>query len=237
MRARRRAEVGAAAGVVRDTRAVQDTGAVRPLTARDTRAAGTLLTASHADYPAFRHVFPDRRQRDRVLRPFLRATVADAADVGCSAAAWDAGELVGVALWLPPGAFPWSTRRKLRATPALARAALAAPRAFGAFARIGAAAESARPAEPYWCLETLGIAPLHQGQGWGSRLVQAGLVLADATKLPCYVETSDPRNATFYERHGFVVTEPALGYLPDGPAYLRLRRAPRTSPPVPAQSG
>ncbi len=33
--------------------------------------AGDLLAASHADYPSFRHLFPDPPRRRRVLRPFM----------------------------------------------------------------------------------------------------------------------------------------------------------------------
>src|SRR5215217_2012003 len=35
--------------------------------------AGDLLAASHADYPSFRHLFPNPHRRRRVLRPFMSA--------------------------------------------------------------------------------------------------------------------------------------------------------------------
>jgi hypothetical protein len=41
--------------------------------------AGDLLAASHADYPSFRHLFPDPPRRRQVLRPFMSATARDAA--------------------------------------------------------------------------------------------------------------------------------------------------------------
>ncbi|MGI8537217.1 MAG: GNAT family N-acetyltransferase [Mycobacteriales bacterium] len=91
--------------------------------------------------------------------------------------------------------------------PALTRAALAAPRLFGAFARLGSAAERTHPEEPHWYLESLGVHPRRQGQGWGGQLVLPALERADATGLPCYVETSDARNEQFYRRLGFSVVD------------------------------
>ena len=82
--------------------------------------AGDLLAASHADYPSFRHLFPNPRRRRRVLRPFMSAAARDAAVHARAMAAYDDdGEIVGVALWMPPGTFPLSFLRKARMAPAL----------------------------------------------------------------------------------------------------------------------
>jgi ribosomal protein S18 acetylase RimI-like enzyme len=197
----------------------------------DARAAGKLLSASHAEYPAFCHVYPAPNVRQRALLPFMTASAADAARFAASTAAWDGQAIVGVALWLPPGTFPWSARRKLRAAPALMRTALAAPRAFPVFAHIGAAAEKVHPREPHWYLETLGVHPRCHGRGVGTALIRAGLERADADGLPCYLETSDPANEAFYRRLGFDVVEPRLDHIVGGPPYLGMRRAPRQSPP------
>lgn len=197
-----------------------------PLRRAHSRAAGQLLAASHADYPAFRHVYPAPGARRRALLPFMTASAADAAAFGASTAAWDRHGLVGVALWLPPGAFPWSLRRKLRAMPALFGTALAAPRSFSAFAGIGTAAERVHPEEPHWYLEALGVHPRGQGRGVGGRLMRLGLQRADADGLPCYLETSDPENEAFYRRFGFEVVQPHLQHVAGGPAYLGMRRVP-----------
>jgi hypothetical protein len=52
-------------------------------------AAGELLAASHHEYPAFRHLFPDSAVRRRVLRPFMAAAARDAARLGHSVLARD----------------------------------------------------------------------------------------------------------------------------------------------------
>jgi ribosomal protein S18 acetylase RimI-like enzyme len=199
---------------------------VRPLAADDITEVTGLLVRSHADYPAFRAVWPDRRTRIRALAPFTRATVADAAAVGTGSVAGERGRILAAALWLPAGGFPWSLRRKLRATPTLLRCALAAPRSFPRFAAIGAAAERGHPSGPHWYLETLGVEPAEHGRGWGRQVLRPGLDRADADGLPCYVETSDPANEAFYRRQGFALVAPRLEHLPGGPPYLGMLRPP-----------
>ncbi len=75
-------------------------------------AAGTLLAASHANYPAFRVVFPDSSVRSRVLLPFQAAAARDAARYGRFVGALLEDRLARVALWQPPGRFPLSFVRK-----------------------------------------------------------------------------------------------------------------------------
>ncbi|GAA0798130.1 GNAT family N-acetyltransferase [Spirilliplanes yamanashiensis] len=187
------------------------------------RAAAGVLIASHADYPAFRHVFPDRVRRRAALRPFFEATIRDAIGYG-GAYADDPVTPGAVGVWLPPGAYPWSAARKVRALPALARTFAAAPRCFPAFAAIGGNGARAHPAEPHWYLVVLGVRPERHGRGLGSRIVQAGLDRADRDGVPAYLETSDPANVPFYRRFGFEVTDPDLRLVPGGPPHIALRR-------------
>lgn len=203
--------------------------AVERLTVRHARAAASALAASHGDYPAFRAVFPDPRRRRRALPAFFAATVRDGARHGTVLAVRDGAEVAAVAVWLPPGAFPWSTARKLRATPHLLRVALADPRHTATFARYGANAEAAHPATPHWYLVVLGVRPTAQGRRLGSALVRAGLELADRDGAACRLETSDPANTAFYERFGFAVVDPALRLVPGGPAHVAMRRDARAA--------
>jgi hypothetical protein len=107
------------------------------------RQGADVLVASHADYPAFRHIFPDPRRRLRALRPFFAATLRDAIPFGSAYAGTDASAMAAVAVWLPPGAFPWTSTRQARAAPALTRTMIAAPRAFPSFISLGANATRA----------------------------------------------------------------------------------------------
>lgn len=205
-----------------------DKAEVGPLQPAEAAAAADVLAVSHADYPAFRHVWPDPAVRAWALLPFLHASAAAAAALSVSTVARDRDGVFAVALWLPPGAFPWSAARKLRAAPAFLRTALAAPRSFPAFAKLGASAEKTHPEEPHYYLESLGVHRRAQRQGWGHRVLQPGLQRADADGLLCYVETSDPANEAFYRKLGFELVAPPLEHLPGGPPYLGMRRPPVT---------
>lgn len=190
------------------------------------RQAADVLVASHAAYPAFRHVFPDPRRRLRALRPFFEATLRDAIPFGSVYAGTDAGDMAAVAVWLPPGAFPWTGARQARAAPTLIRTMIDAPRSFPAFMRLGSNAARAHPTEPHWYLVVLGVRPSHQGHGHGSRLAAEGLHHADRAGTASYLETSDPANVAFYQRFGFTVVDHALPLVPDGPTHIAMRRPP-----------
>jgi GNAT superfamily N-acetyltransferase len=187
-------------------------------------AAGDAFAASHADYPAFVAVFPDRARRHRGLRAFFTATVADAAAHGLVHAALDRRVVLGAAVWLPPGGFPWSPRRQLAAVPAFARVAAADPARFPTFMRYGAAAQRAQPTDPHWYLVALGVRPEAQRSGLGSRLLQPVLARADRARIACHLETSDRANVAFYTRFGFEVVDDDLALVPGGPTHVAMRR-------------
>lgn len=188
------------------------------------RAGAAAIAAGHADYPTFRHLFPDPRRRARALEPFFAATVRDAIPFGSALAVWHGSLVAATAVWLAPGRFPWSAGRKLAATAGLTRVLAADWRAFPAFIRCGANVERAHPAEPHWYLEVLSVRPEHQRQGLGSRLVTPVLARADRDRVPCYLETADPANVEFYQRFGFEVVDPALDVIPGGPTLTTMRR-------------
>ena len=190
------------------------------------RAAAAAIAAGHADYPAFRHVFADPRRRAKALPAFFRTTVRDAIPYGSVLAVADGDRVLATAVWLPPGRFPWTPWRKLRAAPGLARVMAAAPRAFPTFVRYGANIEAAHRDQPHWYLVVLSVRPECQRQGLGSRLVEPILERADRDGLPCRLETSDAANIDFYQRFGFEVRDPAFAAIPGGPFLTTMRRLP-----------
>ena len=56
-------------------------------------------------------------------------------------------------------------------------------------------------------LQCIGVDPSFQGQGIGSLLLTVGLERAQASGVPSYLESSQPRNIPFYRRHGFTILE------------------------------
>jgi ribosomal protein S18 acetylase RimI-like enzyme len=85
--------------------------------------------------------------------------------------------------------------------------------------------EDVHPTEPHWYLAVLGVRPESRGRGAGSALLEPGLARADAEGMPCYLESSNKRNVSLYERHGFEIR--AEHWLPDGPMFTYMWRRPR----------
>jgi ribosomal protein S18 acetylase RimI-like enzyme len=197
---------------------------VDPLSPKQAALAGDLLAASHADYPSFRHLLPDAATRHRVLRRFMTAVARDAAAHARALVAHDKSGFLGVALWMPPGSYPLSLRRKLQMTPALLGVALVAGGAFLAFARVGTTLEQAHPADRGWYLQALGVHPRAQRRGVGRVLLAPVLALADEAGLACHLHTADPTNIGYYRRFGFEIIEPALQVFPKGPSYTSMTR-------------
>lgn len=67
---------------------------------------------------------------------------------------------------------------------------------------------------PQWLLQLLGIEPSQQGKGIGASLIQPVLSRADIENVPCYLESTNERNLTFYKRHGFNIAGQVE--IPDG---------------------
>jgi GNAT superfamily N-acetyltransferase len=200
---------------------------VRRITPRDAWEAGYVLTDSHADYPAFRHCFPDPRQRRHVIRTVMGAAANEVLRRGDGYLARVRGLSVGAALWFPPGTprrGGWDTARM---SAAMLPAIWSGRTRYFAFARVGAALEREAESEDGWYLQSLGVHPRQRGRGIGARLMAPILEAADSRGVTCALHTSDPGNAAFYERFGFVVVDPMHPVVPEGPAYLRMRRHPQ----------
>lgn len=203
-------------------------GALRRLTGGEAPLGADVLVASHGEYPAFVALCADPTRRRAMLRPFFEMTVGDAVEHGQVWAVED-GRVGGVAVWMPPGAFPWSARRKVRALPSLARVAVAAPLAFGRFARYGANVERAHPGGDHWYLVAAGVHPEFQRRGIGGRVLSPALCAADQEGFDCYLETSDPANVAYYRRFGFELVAEGLQLVPSGPTHTAMRRPARRS--------
>jgi len=200
--------------------------AVRTVGVDTADVAARVLVASHAEYPAFRHLITDPARRRRALRPFMLAAARDAARHGRCDVAFDGAEPVGTALWLPPGGWPASWQRKLRMMPGILRTMWIAGRAAPAWSRTGSALEHDFGAERAWYLLALGVHPDAQRRGVGGRLLRPVIDEAAATGAVCILHTSDPANLQYYARFGFSVARPLTPLFADGPAYLSMRRAP-----------
>jgi GNAT superfamily N-acetyltransferase len=112
----------------------------------------------------------------------------------------------GAAIWLPPENWEMTEERLKQA------GLFDIPSIIGgdAFQRLISVMDYIEPYHrdvpaKHWYLLIVGVDRPVQGQGLGSALLQPILQQADADSEPCYLETFQPKNLPFYERHGFHV--------------------------------
>jgi ribosomal protein S18 acetylase RimI-like enzyme len=179
------------------------------------RAFATLVLAFAAD-PVERWLYPDPRQ---YLSHFPRFLAAFGGPAFAERTVWRLGEFSAVALWLPPG-----TEADGDAIASVLAETVAADKHEDTFAVLGQM-DAAHPDYRHWYLPWFAVDAALQGRGLGSQLMKPCLQIVDATHLPAYLETPNPRTISFYQRHGFEVTgEAQAGACPPITFMLRAAR-------------
>jgi ribosomal protein S18 acetylase RimI-like enzyme len=144
--------------------------------------------------PATRWVWPDPQKYLSNFSSFAKAFGGKA--FGCKTANY-VGNYSGAALWLPPNVSPdLDLLTALLQSSGSDEAKKNGPEIFEKMSRY-------HPNEPHWYLPLLGVDPLHHGKGFGSALIQHTIVICDRNNKFAYLESSNPKNTPFYERHGF----------------------------------
>jgi GNAT superfamily N-acetyltransferase len=190
---------------------VPDASIARP---DDADAVADVLAAAFAEDPMLRWVFSDPQHGPAHLRAFFRVGVGVGVGVrqGHVHVLRDGETVVAAAVWAPPG---------LAAYDQVSGELIGHLLTGAETARLGMIQEGFghlrdyRPEEPHFYLSLLGVDPARRGEGLGGRLLAASLEVVDHFGDPAYLESSNPRNVSLYERHG-VAVEAAI-QMPDGP--------------------
>jgi ribosomal protein S18 acetylase RimI-like enzyme len=169
---------------------------VRIATRADEAPVVDVITLGFSADPMARWSFPDPRAYLTAMPALVRAFGGKAFDEGT---AYCVDGYAGAALWLPPGVGPDS--EALDAIVETHAAADIKSDANGVFEQMG----KYHPTEPHWYLPLIAVDPAFQGQGHGSALMRESLARCDRDGLLAYLESSNPRNITLYQRHGFEV--------------------------------
>ncbi len=169
---------------------------IRTATADERDAAIETLVLSFASDPFVRWMWPEPAvfldAWKRVIPPF-----------GCGAfdtdSAYVAPDIRGVALWLPPG-----QESDGEAMEAVVGDTIPEER-LEEVGTVMAIMEEAHPTEEHWYLPVIGCDPAFTGKGLGGALMKHALARVDAEGMPAYLESSNPRNISLYQRHGFEI--------------------------------
>ena len=175
-------------------------------------AAARTLAEAFWDDPLMHILAPNENKRAAVGPWFFSRSIAYGMRWGEASCNDDAS---AVAIWFPPGNTDITAGRMLRvgmgALPF--RAGISGTvrfmRAISATEKFHKAVEG-----PHWYLMAIGTSPTRQGTGLGSALLELGTSQADATGIPCYLETATESNVAYYSKRGFEVTGQAnvLGF-------------------------
>lgn len=176
--------------------------------------AAVVLARAFQDDAGTGYLLPDPEHRMAVLPAMFRVMVRHGVSVGTVTAI--GAPIQAVAIWLPPGATSPSPDEM-----GVAGISEVAPQ-FGeeAMNRLGTlvacleAVQARVIPEDHWRLFFLGVEPRLQGQGRGSALLQPMVERIRDEGGSCYLDTLEPRNVAFYERHGFQVMDQST--LPGG---------------------
>jgi len=169
-------------------------------------AAEVLVRAFH-DYALALYFIPDTAKRDGISPDFFRVAIGYCLKYGEVYATSE--NLEGIAIWLHSDYFPMTFWRLIRSVPLSVMLRFstrggARMRHLGEF--IYETHMRLAPFE-HWFLETIGVAPEFQGEGYASKLMRPMLARIDKEGLPCYLDTNDERRVSLYQHFGFKVLE------------------------------
>jgi ribosomal protein S18 acetylase RimI-like enzyme len=189
---------------------------VRPASERDRQSVIGVITLAFSSDPMARWAFPDPATYLAVMPEVARAFGGNGFAHG-TAHLVDGG--LGAAMWLPPGVEPDSDRLA-----ALTEEHVPEERLTDMM-QVFEKMDGYHPADTCWYLPLIGVDPACQGRGYGSALLRYALDRCDRDGTPAYLESSNPRNITLYQRHGFEI----IGTIQVGtsPTLVPMLRQPR----------
>lgn len=199
---------------------------VRRATQDDVPRLARLFAAVFAADPVFNWMARNDRSRHKALeRFFLRVLNSRTLPHGET---WLTANGLAAAAWIPPYSPLQSPSLidDLRMVPTVVRLTGVPRLARGA--AMASAMAGAHPVEPCFYLAFIGVAPRLQGAGLGTLLLERTLQRVDAARAGAYLENSNPRNLSLYERAGFTVTREIVARRDAPPMFAMWRPAKRS---------
>lgn len=178
-----------------------------PLTTSQVEQAAAVLARAFQHAPDMKYfIGDDTRMLDKAALRFYKAVIRAGLLYG---EVYTTPAMDGVAVWVSPENTDFSFGSLFR-TGLLAAVLSVGLRPSVRFMSSASYVEKLQKkaiSGPRWVLVFLGVEAEQRGKGIGGVLIQPTLARADADGVPCYVESADERNLSFYNRHGFEVIE------------------------------
>lgn len=169
---------------------------VRTATSEEIPQTVACMVAAFVTDPLARFALPSPYDHLRGMPAATRAFAGRSFEHGT---AYVSADFCGAALWLPPGIHPDGE--------ALEQAFRehVGPERLDDLLATFEKMDASHPEEPHWYLPMIGVEPNARNRGLGRVLMQHALGRCDQDGVLAYLESSNPRNITLYERHGFEV--------------------------------
>ncbi|MBC2778664.1 GNAT family N-acetyltransferase [Parasphingopyxis marina] len=169
---------------------------IRPASPEErARAIDTIVLGFAAD-PLCRWIWPEGQTYLSAMAKLTEAFGGKAFD---EATAYITPDFEAAALWLPPGVEPDAE------TMGALVAETVAPERLEEIGTFMAMQDDYHPEGEHWYLPLIAADPAHLGKGLGGALMKHALAVCDETGTTAYLESSNPRNISLYQRHGFEI--------------------------------
>ncbi|WP_017316599.1 GNAT family N-acetyltransferase [Mastigocladopsis repens] len=166
-----------------------------------TQKAAKILARGFIDDPTFSFILPQSETRLEALTAFFQLFVADGIKRG---EVVFAPEEQGVSVWYPTEVAVYDDQFEETFAKVVSIAShFGGLEAGERFEQIGKKVEASEPVAPHCEVLWIALVPEARGKGIGGSLLQPVINYSNAKKVGCYLVSSNPRNISFYEKHGF----------------------------------
>ena len=160
-----------------------------------------ILAQAFVEDPMFSFIFPKSETRLQALNACFQPFVADGVSRGEVVLA---PEEQGVCIWYPPEVSVFDDRfEEIVAEVIFITSQFGGQEAAERFEQLANQVGAKEPTVPRCEVLWIALLPKARGKGIGGSLLLPALNCADTKQVGCYLVSSNRRNISFYERHGF----------------------------------
>ncbi len=160
-----------------------------------------ILTQGFIDDPSFAFIFGDNANKYQALNAFFELFVTDAMQRGEIIIA---PEEQGACLWYPAEVEIFNDQFEQMLTEIISTISDFCGQESGKrFEEVIQKVGANEPEAPHCEVFFIALKPEARGKGIGESLLKPVLNYADTKQFACYLVSSNSRNISFYERHGF----------------------------------
>lgn len=161
-----------------------------------------VLTSAFEHHPLRQYLLPGARRRKLAVTCGDTVLFAEGMAYGSALVGTINGRVAGVLCWLPPEAYPRSPTRKAALSIARIPFLFCPPVGFKGM-KFQPAIDAFHIKDPALYFTLAATHRDDQGKGVATRLLAAMTEQAERDALPIFLETSNHRNVSLYQRHGF----------------------------------